>query len=567
MSYFFQIVIMALSVFVHQLYSKYYDSTPCGSDSPIEIDGIWFLDDDDNDRQRGGYIFQDTCALFSSEYFEAREKFRNAVKKYNTTLMNNPTTTTGTSNSNSDASVAATAETAHAELWSSLVAVMDGNGPLTLDVAVLPGNTKELGTIVHSSGVHGVEGYAGSAIQLALLELLTWTSQKSEGKIDAEHRPTIVMVHAVNPVGMNQYRRCNENNVDLNRNGIILSGGEANHDSKNGDSVDVDNNNNNKIHDDGIYASFQDFLNKRDPNIAGYDDFRHLFVPEIDTDNGDESNDNLSLYETTIGFYVRAIPALAKHGMAALKRGMVAGQYHHPEGLNYGGQELQSSVQRLFDTFVRDRPEFFRDSPHVLWIDVHTGLGAFGKDSVVRNAHIEHNPEGRRNNEDDPELDDYLTTAYSVTSSVDGERSTAQAFKGYDLSKGMLMEFLGDSYRKIITLQSDSGGDDDRGSKEGIFLVQEFGTLPSIFVGRALILDNLLYHFRKNRHHRRRSNTNEEGRGRRDDDEGFSYRSPFLGYAFYPQSTEWRSSIIRRGVAIVLQGMEYSTARSKSRLS
>ena len=195
--------------------------------------------------------------------------------------------------------------------------------------------------------------------------------------------------------------------------------------------------------------------------------------------------------------------------------------------------------------------------------------------------HIEYPPQGERknNNEDDLELNDYFTTAYSVTSRGDGGESTAEAFKEYDLSKGMLLEFLGDLYRKMITLQNDSdrngdssGGsdDDDRRIKEGLFLIQEFGTLPSIFVGRALILDNLLYHIRKNRHHQRTSNTNEEEEGSEqpdDIDEPFLYRSPFLGYAFYPQSTEWRSSIIRRGVAIVLQGMEYSTARSKSRLS
>ena len=320
MSYFLQIVILALSMSVYQFYSKYYDWTPCGRDPPIEIDGIWFLDNSDdgdgdkNDRQKGFYTFRDPCALFSSEYFEAREKFRNAVKKYNTTtLMNHPTPETEEPHA------------AHAELWSSLIAVMDGDGDgnvqtqtsLTLDVAVLPGNTKELGTIVHSSGVHGVEGYAGSAIQLALLELLTSASQnKNKGKSNAQNRPTIVMVHAVNPVGMNQYRRCNENNVDLNRNGIILSGAESNQDdNKNGGSVD-----------DAMYVSFQDFLNKRDPNIAGYEDFRHLFVPEIDTDTDDKNTDDLSLYESTIGFYVRAIPALAKYGMTALKRGMVAGK-------------------------------------------------------------------------------------------------------------------------------------------------------------------------------------------------------------------------------------------------
>lgn len=171
-------------------------------------------------------------------------------------------------------------------------------------------------------------------------------------------------------------------------------------------------------------------------------------------------------------------------------------------------------------------------------------------DSVLRHAHIEHPEKEKTTN--DPELDDYLRTAFSITSSVDGGSSTADAWKGYDLTKGMLTDFLGDWYRKIL-LQSDSIGHDQRG-KEGIFFAQEFGTLPSILVGRGLILDNTLYHFRKNRHKQKHAT-----------DEQFTYRSPYLGYAFYPQSTEWRRSIIQRGVAMVLEAMEYSAARSKSR--
>jgi len=355
----------------------------------------------------------------------------------------------------------------------------------------------------------------------------------------------MVLVHAVNPVGMSEFRRCNENNVDLNRNGIILSENNNNNNDDENEATTMKTSRKKP----GVYSSFQEFLSQRDPNIAGYEDFRHLFVPEVHSEN--EHEDDLSWYENTIGFFARTIPAVAQHGLASLKRGMVAGQYHHPEGLNYGGQDWQPSVERLLNTFADDRPEFFRDSPNVLWIDVHTGLGPFGKDSVLRQAHVQHSATTKEPTEDtEIELDAYLKTAYSVTSSVAGGKDTAQAFKGYDLSKGMLMEFLGDAYRKAVH-QSES-------SKEGIFLVQEFGTLPTILVGRALILDNVLYHFRKHQHQRRKNNNQNEG--------GFSYVSPYLRYAFYPQSTEWRSSLIRRGVAIVLQGMEYSTALSKSRL-
>jgi hypothetical protein len=58
--------------------------------------------------------------------------------------------------------------------------------------------------LVYTSGLHGIEGYAGSAIQLKLLEL-------------GEGRPTL-WLHALNPIGMATFRRVNENNVDLNRN-------------------------------------------------------------------------------------------------------------------------------------------------------------------------------------------------------------------------------------------------------------------------------------------------------------------------------------------------------------
>ena len=58
--------------------------------------------------------------------------------------------------------------------------------------------------LVYSSGLHGIEGYVGSAAQLHLLA-------------EAEGTPTL-WLHALNPFGMKHLRRVNENNVDLNRN-------------------------------------------------------------------------------------------------------------------------------------------------------------------------------------------------------------------------------------------------------------------------------------------------------------------------------------------------------------
>jgi len=59
--------------------------------------------------------------------------------------------------------------------------------------------------LVQLSGVHGIEGYAGSAIQREIL-----------GSLPA-NGPSLLFVHAVNPYGMANYRRANGANVDLNR--------------------------------------------------------------------------------------------------------------------------------------------------------------------------------------------------------------------------------------------------------------------------------------------------------------------------------------------------------------
>lgn len=58
--------------------------------------------------------------------------------------------------------------------------------------------------VVFSSGLHGVEGFAGSAVQLDLLAR-------------PDDTPTL-WLHTLNPWGMAHLRRVNERNVDLNRN-------------------------------------------------------------------------------------------------------------------------------------------------------------------------------------------------------------------------------------------------------------------------------------------------------------------------------------------------------------
>jgi len=82
---------------------------------------------------------------------------------------------------------------------------------LTIDVARL-GAARAARMLVVMSGVHGIEGHAGSSMQTH--DLLR--------AADLEVPPGcgVLHVHGVNPWGMAWWRRQNESNVDLNRNWV-----------------------------------------------------------------------------------------------------------------------------------------------------------------------------------------------------------------------------------------------------------------------------------------------------------------------------------------------------------
>ncbi|MEL6891388.1 MAG: M14 family metallopeptidase [Actinomycetota bacterium] len=145
---------------------------------------------------------------------------------------------------------------------------------LAIDVATVgPDDADDVVLIV--SGTHGVEGYAGSALQSWWLET------------HADPSIRIVFVHGLNPVGFSWVRRVNEDNVDLNRN-------------------------------------FVDWEQPPPPN-RGYGDLADLLVPT--------SWDDETQQATTHALLERA----AEIGMDGLQQAVSGGQYAHPDGLFYGG--------------------------------------------------------------------------------------------------------------------------------------------------------------------------------------------------------------------------------------
>jgi hypothetical protein len=71
--------------------------------------------------------------------------------------------------------------------------------------------------LVLLGGTHGIEGFAGSAVQIDLLALI------AEGLIVIPANTSILMVHALTPWGYAWQRRCDADGVDLNRNIVDFS--------------------------------------------------------------------------------------------------------------------------------------------------------------------------------------------------------------------------------------------------------------------------------------------------------------------------------------------------------
>lgn len=195
-----------------------------------------------------------------------------------------------------------------------------GGEPVTIDIAWI-GDEDACRLVLHTSGVHGVEAFAGAAIQLAALSGLAALGGPPAGC-------ALALVHVLNPYGMARLRRVNENNVDLNRN--FLLPGEPWSEAP------------------ALYDRIHGFLNPASP--PGFD-----------------------------WFLLSAAALALRHGVHALKQAVAEGQYRHPRGLFYGGGELQPGPRRYLEWLQRHCGK----ARYVLALDVHTGLGRWAEQTLV----------------------------------------------------------------------------------------------------------------------------------------------------------------------------------------
>jgi hypothetical protein len=186
---------------------------------------------------------------------------------------------------------------------------------LAIDVARVGARDADA-LLVLTSGTHGVEGFCGSGIQVALLEDPAFDAALARSHAEA------LLVHAVNPYGFAHLRRTNEDNVDLNRN-------------------------------------FRDFGAPIARNAA-YAEI-HPFIVPTTWPAGPDTEHKLGAY-------------LAQRGPAALQAAVTMGQYEFPDGLFFGGASPAWSNVTLRGIFRSLGVQRKR----IGWIDVHTGLGPAG---------------------------------------------------------------------------------------------------------------------------------------------------------------------------------------------
>eukprot|EP00466_Bigelowiella_natans_P009782 jgi/Bigna1/88966/estExt_fgenesh1_pg.C_410084 len=211
---------------------------------------------------------------------------------------------------------------------------------LAIDIAVLGdvNNSNPESLLLHTSGVHGPEGFAGSAIQTWFLTQLA-KNDELRNELGRKKGTKIALVHAVNPYGMAWIRRYNENNVDLNRN-FLLDPKQSHADIQNVD-----------------YPLVHEIFK---PSSYGYFGNAHFM---------------LRLCKVVAGF---------SFNFKRFKQAVAGGQYDFKDGFFYGGDRLQPGPQMLVDAFKtiglnKDNKQL----DTVLLLDIHTGLGKNGVDILI----------------------------------------------------------------------------------------------------------------------------------------------------------------------------------------
>jgi Protein of unknown function (DUF2817) len=400
---------------------------------------------------------------------------------------------------------------------------------LTIDIAVIrpPNRNSGGGYVIHSSGIHGPEGYAGSSIQIAFLQMLSQFGYEQVVGPENPQHPTIILVHCMNPFGMKYNRRYNERNIDLNRNG--LSPQDLAEIGK--DGTKHYNYLSYKELDESVFS-----LPVKSKALAGSTLSYWTLVNDY--------------YAMTIRYYLQLFWSLARFGFPKVKEAGVGAQYHNPTGISFGGapdEPPEPSLKIVRDFVQREVSQRGQQgNGAVTWVDVHTGLGPKGVDtlfSTTKDSLVW--PERDVATELSTWFPDSISPL-APTSQTDADSKSTEAGKGavqgYEKATGL-------SYDYYETLFS--------AANKPLLVGQEFGTVPTVVVGHAITAENYMYR-------KFLLNPTDVGSASASDFvdqwQYWTYRTTRA--VFDPNDDDFRFSVVARGLRMLSQAIMRSTALS-----
>jgi len=183
---------------------------------------------------------------------------------------------------------------------------------------------KKESLIIITTAQHGIEGYVGSAmLKIFMDEFAPQLNPENTG---------LLLVHAINPWGMKNHRKVNENSVDLNRNFV-----------------------------------YKDFDEKINPDFKTLD---YLLTPQRPV---------RAFFIENLSFWGRVIRALATSGVSHVSTATLLGQHHTPRGFYYGGTQPEEGTKVLMGLYRKA----LEDYDMVIQIDLHTGYGPRDQMSII----------------------------------------------------------------------------------------------------------------------------------------------------------------------------------------
>ncbi|MBL8020299.1 MAG: DUF2817 domain-containing protein [Leptospirales bacterium] len=208
---------------------------------------------------------------------------------------------------------------------------IDAGGKGKIDTILLRARRKDSKRLILiSSGVHGVEGFVGSAIQRRLLD--DFTADLFPLRSD------VLFVHGINPFGFRKKRRVNQNNVDLNRNFYLK----------------------------------REKIPKKEKN-KGYRRLASFFMPGLP----------FTFWPLEFAvFAVRFLGIMIRFGARKFTDAAVNGQFEFKRGIYYGGRKPEPVVRRLREFFAQTVSGY----EEILFLDVHTGYGEENGILLIQNA-------------------------------------------------------------------------------------------------------------------------------------------------------------------------------------